>query len=234
METVLYIYLRAYDYFPMIFPRIAFHDSLWGNLFSQLSLASSALVIVFFNLHFIWYIVFSGGYYFTETAFLALGIYKHHWYKTWMTSLGVILFFWIIQKMYQKYNGSFGKIFRYFCLLLGFFSMHTVFFNWTFFVITGIQGFKNILADPNKSWATMDIIYNCFFIFHTLLIAYALKQKWLWKAGIFLFIYLVYFVSQKLNLIYFKAGWFTIFMSFTIIYSYLCIAFLDKNIRQEK
>ncbi|MDP4128312.1 MAG: hypothetical protein Q8912_15445, partial [Bacillota bacterium] len=58
-EATVYLFLKAYDYYPMIFPQSPLNDGLAGNLFSQFSVTASALLISVLNLKYYWFLIFS-------------------------------------------------------------------------------------------------------------------------------------------------------------------------------
>lgn len=49
-EMAIYLYFKAYAYFPMLIPQSPPDDSIAGNLFSQFSVAATALLIAVYNL----------------------------------------------------------------------------------------------------------------------------------------------------------------------------------------
>src|SRR6266511_5319082 len=53
-ETIIFIFMKAYNYYPMILknPPMPSDDMLLGNLFSQSSVSATALLVAVFNLRF--------------------------------------------------------------------------------------------------------------------------------------------------------------------------------------
>jgi hypothetical protein len=93
-ETIIKIVFKAYMYYPKIIMNSTYDDSLAGNLFSQFSVGSTALIIAVFQLNCFWYALFAGVYCLIEELFLAMGIFSHNWYHTWMTFASLLIFFW--------------------------------------------------------------------------------------------------------------------------------------------
>lgn len=101
-KTIILIVFKAYNYYPMIIHTSPFDDVLAGNLFSQFSVAATALLVAAFNLEYYWIIILSGLYGLIEELFLALGIYSHNWYQTWMTVVLLNIYFGWAKKNYLK------------------------------------------------------------------------------------------------------------------------------------
>jgi hypothetical protein len=98
IEVTIFCFLKAYNYYPMVFPQSPINDGLAGNLFSQFSITATSLLIAVFNLNDYYFFIFGGIYGIIEELFLKLGIYSHNWYQTWITVLGLILIFWMTKK----------------------------------------------------------------------------------------------------------------------------------------
>jgi hypothetical protein len=68
--------LKAYQYFPMLIPQSPSMIPIAGNLFSQLFISATALLIAVYNLKFIWFIVIRGHHSAIEEWFKKSGIYS--------------------------------------------------------------------------------------------------------------------------------------------------------------
>ena len=114
-ETMIMIFLKSYSYYPMILknPLYPFDDSLAGNLFSQFSIAATILLVVTLNLKYYWHFIFAGIYGLIEAMFLALGIYSHNWYRTWITIVILSIAFWIAKKMHKLILHGIKPVFYY-------------------------------------------------------------------------------------------------------------------------
>jgi hypothetical protein len=227
-ETIIFCFLKAYNYYPMIIQTSGFDDGLAGNIFSQLSVSITALLIAILNLKYYWYFLFSGIYCVIEELFLALGIYKHHWYRTWMTFVSLILLFWIVKKIYVQALKSIGNVLRYTYIFFGLFTLHTPLITWGSFKLTGYQTFNpNIFPDHVLSYMTLFVI-NFILLSNTIMIIYFLKLKWRWKMTVIFALYIAYYITYKLNYIYVKDGWFLIFTTAEIFGAYLFVFILDR------
>jgi hypothetical protein len=67
-EAILVLGLNAYSYYPKIF-KDPYLDIIFGNYFSQISVCSTSLLLVIYNLSYIWYYFF-GFYIFLLIIFL--------------------------------------------------------------------------------------------------------------------------------------------------------------------
>lgn len=234
VETILFIFLHAYDYYPKVYLSDQFMDSLFGNLFSQASVGASALMVAFFDLKFIWQLLFIAAYFGIEVLFLALGVYEHHWFQSWMTSVGLVPLFWIGKKLYRKFYGSYGVIFEVFCQLLSFLALFTVFFNWFAFVATGIFTYNKQLLPgrPGPSWGILGfnvsamLLAVCYWAYRA--------KKWYWKTTAFLFGFAAHYVLWKFGLIILKPGWIIPYTAISLAAGYAIVAFMGKYIKRNQ
>jgi hypothetical protein len=228
-ETTILIFLKAYTYYPMILqsPKIPFDDVLAGNLFSQFSISTTVLLVVVLNLKNYWFFIFAGIYGVVEELFLALGIYSHNWYQTWMTVVILPFAFWIAKKMYLKILRGINPIFYYGYIFLGLFSLNIITLTWGF-MLSGYQEFsRTVLSDPISSRHFM-VLVHYFLLSISMMLIYFLRFKWGWKTLIILLLYTIYYIGYKLNLIWFKEGWFLPVSTVTFFWMYLSIVMMDK------
>lgn len=226
-ETIIFMFFKSYNYFPMIITTSSFDDGLAGNLFSQFSVTATALLIAVLNLKYYWFFIFAGIYAAIEEVFQALGIFKHNWYQTWMTVIAFILFFVIVKLMYKKYFKHPGYVLRYIYIFLGLFPLHFAVIVW-YFRLSGNQLFsQNILPDKDSSYILLAII-DYILLSNTIMAMYLLKLKWKWKLIIIMVYYMIYYVVYKTGLIYINEGWFFIFTTAAIFSTYFFVFLLDK------
>lgn len=225
-EMTIFALLKSYNYYPMILPKSPYDDAIIGNLFSQFSVSATALLIAVLNLEFYWFLIFAGIYGIIEELFLYLGIYKHNWYQTWMTIAGLIVLFWIAKKMYKSTLKYIGHIWRYIYIYFGLFALH-VNTMWLFRVL-GIHTFsEKLFSDVGKSGGILAGSYNLL-LSNIIMAIYFTKIKWWWKAIVILALYIAHYIAAKLNLMYYKEGWFFIFTTIAIFSMYLYVYILDK------
>ncbi|TGE32509.1 hypothetical protein [Desulfosporosinus sp. Sb-LF] len=226
-ETMILIIFKAYNYYPMIILTSPFDDVLAGNLFSQFTVAATALLVAVFNLEYYWIFLLSGLYGLIEELFLALGIYSHNWYRTWMTVIGLIIFFWWAKRNYLKSLNGIRPLRYYLYIILGLFPLDVVTLLWGF-ILSGYQNYsRNFIPDPIRSPYVLALLYYLF-VATIMVFIYFSKLKRLLKSMIILAIYVVNYFSYKLHIIYFyNTNWFLIFSTASILSIYLSVAFLD-------
>ncbi|MDT9725562.1 hypothetical protein DUZ99_11325 [Xylanibacillus composti] len=226
-EMIVYSFFKAYQYFPMLVPHSPADDSIAGNLFSQFSVSSSAVFLAVFGLGYIWHVVIAAAYAFVEELFLALGIYKHNWYRTWMTVAGLLLLFWLTKKAYLIVNTSFGRIWRFLFLFFGLVTLHQHTIVWVF-RLTGVRIFsETFLPDKERSLVVLSGTYMLL-LGGIIMIMYFSKFKWGWKFLIIVLLYGGHYVAYRYHLIICKEGWFFITTTISIAAMYGYTFLLDK------
>ncbi len=231
IEMGLFGFFRAYDYYPKIFHQISqLDDNLAGNVFSQFSLAASALLICVLNLKYYWYLIIALLYGAIEQLFLYLGIYTQHWYHTWMTVAGLILLFIIVKLAYNKvFTGRPRRIFKYILMYFTVFAPHTDLISWPFRLVGGVPTFnERILTNPVISGELLfGISFNV--LTNTILIAYFLRFKWWGHSMVILALYLFYYMAYRFNYIIYKdIGLSMLFATLEIFGMYLWVFVFDR------
>jgi len=225
-EMVLNVALKGYIYYPMIFSS-PFDNYVAGNLFSQLSISATATFIAVFNLKNYWYFIFAGIYGIIEELFLALGIYKHNWYQTWMTIVALIIIFPVVKKMCKNNLVYIGRTKRYIYILLGHIALllHTA---WAFKLLHVFTFNEHYFLDIAVSLTVLPILY-IFLLSNIILSIYFSKIKLIWKCIITSTLYFANYILLIFNLIYIKEKWFFIFTTAIIFCGYLYAYILDKG-----
>lgn len=226
-ETIILVVFKAYNYYPMIIRTSPFDDVLAGNLFSQFSVSATALLVAVFNLKYYWIFILSGLYGLIEELFLALGIYSHNWYQTWMTVVLLNIYFWWAKKNYFKGLKGIKPLRYYLYIFLGLFPLDVVTILWGF-ILSGYQNYtRNFIPDSIRSPYVMAVLYYMLVAVSMILI-YFLGLKWRWKSTVILTIYCVNFLAYMLHILYFlNVWWFIIFSTVSIFSIYLSIVLLD-------
>jgi hypothetical protein len=234
IEIQVLLILKGYEYFPMIIDRISqIDDNILGNMFSQFSVAATALLISYLKLRKYWYFLcalFYGG---IEELFLCLGIYKQHWYKTWMTVAGFTILLWLLNILYRKALRNPGRIYKYAC---AFFAVYTLFVHTITLVLRliGLPPFKLLLPDEDTSVA-INIAVNFLPLSISILTAYYKKLKWPFHAAIIAALYAVHYFAYALGFITYK-GIFALlaFATLQIFGMYLFVHIVDRLYRFPK
>lgn len=232
IEATICCFLKAYNYYPMIFPNSPMDDALVGNLFSQYCLAATAMLIATYDLKYYWFFLFAGVYGIIEELFLWLGIYTHNWYRTWMSLLGFPILFWIAKKMYVNRLMYNSRLWKYFFMLFGLFALHmpAIFFAMK---VSGIFTPKmQLFRDALHSYAFISLLNLSVLSFACMFIYFSKLKGW-WKALLTAALYGLLYLAVSVGLLQVKDGWFLLFASIDIGGMYLCIFILDKLIAKQ-
>jgi len=228
-EMIILIYFKAYSYYPMILknPPIPFDNVLAGNLFSQFSVSATILLVVVLNLKFYWFIIFAAMYGIIEELFLSLGIYRHNWYRTWMTVVMLLLAFPISKIMYRKVTQGVKPIVYYGYIYLALFPLFVVFLTWPLQLFR-LQEFSQLLfSDPVISRHFLAFLHF-FVISFSIMFIYFSKVKWFLKLLVVVMLYAIYFIGYKLNLLLIEPSWFLPLSTLSFFWMYLSILILDR------
>lgn len=226
-EAVICCFLKAYSYFPMILPKLPLDDQLAGNIFSQFSVAATAVLVEVLNLKYYWVLIIAGIYALIEELFINIGVYKHNWYSTWMTFIGFILLSGLTSKIYTNTFKGTSRTLHYICIFFGLYTLHMITVLWAFKLIGIISFNTKIFPDDLSSYALL-ALSNLFLLIIICMVVYFSKLKWLWKSLLVLALYAALYFANKVNLIYFKEGWFFIFATIDIFGMFLYVYVLDK------
>lgn len=225
-EMSILSYFKAYAYYPMLIPDSPPDDYIAGNLFSQFSVSATAVLISVFNLKNYWFFIFAAAYGLIEELFLKMGVYEHYWYRTWMTVISLLLLFWITKKMYTSIKHT-GFVWRYIYIFFGTLALFMHANIWTL-KLSGIQMFsESFLPDKERSLVVLTGLY--FLLLSNIMMAvYFSKIKWWWKSAVVLALYAAHYSAAKLQLIYYKEGWFFIIATISIFSMYIYIFIINK------
>ncbi len=229
-ETMVLIFFDAYVYYPKIIRNTnldPFNDVLTGNLFSQFGVASSALLLTVLQKPFYWHVVVSFLYCLLEEFFKALDIYRQHWWKTWMTFIGLLLLFKISKWMYTHLVRGLRPIYYYYGYInLGMFPICTILFLWGILDLFSLMRFSAILySNPKISR------YGLYLIFLTmcypLMIWGYFRQQWVWKIVALTLVTVIIYLGYIYHLLIFREGWFGPISIFMILWMYMSVWALD-------
>ncbi|TKC16729.1 hypothetical protein [Robertmurraya kyonggiensis] len=226
-EMMILSYLKAYTYYPMLVPNSPPDDSIAGNLFSQFSVSATALLIVSLNMKYYWYFIFALVYSIIEELFIVLGVYKQHWYQTWMTFVFLLILFWVTKHAYRIcFSGLKGSI-RYIFIFLGLVTLHENSIIWVLRLI-GIQKFsENLQDDKQHSLILLASLYMLLLGIICMLLYFS-RVQWGWKLAVILLLYIMHWLAMMFDLIIYKAGWFWISTSISIWGMYFFTYLIDK------
>lgn len=229
-EQVVYLLTRGYDYHPMFVPTMPTFDNLLGKISSQLSVSATALLVAVFDLNLFWILIFAGLYAGIEELFLALGIYKHNWYQTWMTPVSLIVYFWFVRTYYPIVRKGVKPIVHYLNIFAGLFTLFITSPVPLSFFLSGVQ---NYIPDHFPDPVIYSIlIINLYFavLAVSMMPAYFFKLKWRWKTAVIgVLLAVIYMAYKKWDLLWFQNDWWYLAFSIsTIFWVYTCIIVLDN------
>lgn len=229
-ETIILIYFNAYEYYPLILknPPYQFDDVLAGNVFSQTAVSASALVFVSFHLKNYWLAVFGIVYGCIEEWFIALNIYEHHWYRTWMTLLLIPIFIWIAKRMFINLQKGIRPGTYYIYIYLGLFLPYIIILLWGIFILFRIHTFNTDWLS-NPMWSRTSIVLLNYTLFSIPIMAMIIKKmKWILQAIIIFFLYILYYFGYLLDVFIIRDGWFFVVATIAIFWLYLSTYFLNR------
>lgn len=231
IEMAVYSFFKAYNYYPMIFPNSPPDDSIAGNVFSQLSIAATALLIVVLNLKNYWIVIFAVAYGAIEMLFLELGIYRQNWYRTWMTVVGFMPIFWIVKRMYRKSLAGISRLLYYLYVYLGLLGLYEHLVIWSQ-RLAGIRVQSETIL-PEKEQSLVVLSAGCFTVHAvTIMALYFSKLKWRWKLPVIAALYAADYLAAEYKLFFYKEGWFLVSVSFMIWSMYLFVFIVDRLYKQ--
>jgi hypothetical protein len=226
IETVIYVFLRAYEYYPLVIPNSPKNDGVLGNIISQVSISVAALLICVFEISLRGIVLAAALFYFIEKLFIALGIYQVYWYRPWITFCGLTVLFLFFKKWYKEISNN-SAVIKYFTILLGVLSLYLPTTNWIG-ILSGYFEIKDtLLMDPYISHAVitipkyliqMNIVY---FLYNN-------KKNWTWYMASFALILTIDIILYYTNLMYVKAGFLLIYSAISFLTVYLYVYSMNK------
>lgn len=210
-ESFILIFLDAYAYYPKIIqnPKLdPFNDVLAGNLFSQFGVASSALLLAVRRKPFYWNVIFSFIYSMVDVLFVSLHLYRHHWWKTWMTFVALFLFFAISKWMYSQLVRGVRSIHMYAYMILGMFPICTILLYWGVLDLFGYMRFTTTLF-PNHPRISRYGLYLTFTLASYILVIWGYFRKhWIWRVVTLTSVGILIFLGYISHLLVFRDGYF--------------------------
>ncbi len=229
-EFLLLVTFNAYRYYPKIFYD-TFLDSVIGNYFSQVSVASTVMLAILYRIPILWNFAIAGIYFLIDVLYVKLGIYRHFWYKSWYTFVLFIISLLLANKWYHRLLNYPHPILYYLTLHLGaraLFSLVIVFKY--FFSLEVINKF--VFEEFARNQAFYIILYDSIWIIIAMII-HGLIIKWRWKGVIFVFLFIIQYVLIKIaGIITVKNGWFLIITLLNIFGSYIAVVVTDYLLRE--
>lgn len=222
LEAILVLALHAYTYHPKIF-QDPYLDIIIGNYFSQISLSSTALLLIVYDPPYFWYGFFAFMYFLIDSLFVKYGLYEHFWFKSIYTLIGFAPFFWLIKKWYIKAKKAANRFINYISLYFSVASFST-------FVIflpqrlLGIQLLRTniFFTDMNRNNTSSGFVYQ-FIVLNFLIFLYKSKLNRIIKTIAFLCLFTAQYFAYRAGYIYIYKGLFFMVTSLDLIGCYFSI-----------
>ncbi|MFC4808151.1 hypothetical protein [Paenibacillus sp. GCM10023250] len=233
-ETVVMIFLNAYVYDPDIIrdPKLnPFNDALAGNLFSQFGVASSAVLLIIRRKPFYWYAIVAFIYSMVEVLFVHLDIYRHHWWKTWMTFIGLLLYFAISKWLHVQFIRGVRPLYFKGYILLGMFPICTIPCIWGILDLSGSMRCSTTLIPhhPRLSQYGLNFIFTSVAFPITIWGYY--QRHWAWRIVSVAAIGALIYAGYISHLMVFREGSLVPIGILMIIWMYGSVWFLDMLYR---
>jgi len=204
-EVVILFVFNSYVYKPGLFPD-PIQESIYGHLVCNgFYWGGFSLLVAAFQLRHYWIYIISGFFMLTEVLFLKLDLYTHHWWRIYMTGLGVIAFLFVAKKWFLILKTKHNKLLRYitfyfiaWLLLLGP-SVILLILNRQHF---GIGLVRNYYRDDILFDAPYHLILSFVYIFFVNFL-----KKPYWKIVPLFVVLLSNFALGKLNILTFQNDW---------------------------
>jgi hypothetical protein len=227
-SALMGLYGGAYSYYPKISAN-AFLDTVMGNHFSQVSIATTLVLLAIYKLSTKWIFVSAAIYYLIELLFLELGIYEHHWYKTWLTFLGIIVLALLVKRWYHRML-NLPRFWMYYLTL--FFAVQSSYGLTRASFIYGKFRMINFNVYPDVFKDNFVLIHIPFLIVINIMISvYRLKPSWIVKCIVFISLFFIQFLLTETGIMTIRPGWFLIITSIDVLSCYLFVVIMDRLLK---
>ena len=209
-ETIILIFLDAYTYYPLIIrnPELdPFNDVLAGNLFSQFGVASSALLLAVRRKPLYWHFIVAVIYSMVEVFFEYLGIYHHHWWRTWMTFVALILFFAIAKWMYAHLVRGVRPLYLAGYILMGMFPLCTILLMWGVLDLFGYMRFTTTLFSHQPRLSRYGLYLAFTMVSYVLVIWGYFRKKRFWRIVTIGAVAALIYLGYRSHLMVFREGY---------------------------
>ncbi|MEH7093720.1 hypothetical protein [Neobacillus vireti] len=234
IEAVIYNFLSSYQYYPHIIKHDPIYDSAWGAIASNaLTLPVTATFLASFHKNWLWVAFTIGLYAGIEWLFLELHIYKHYWWKTFYTSLGLPFYFLFAKFLYRKMRVPIKGFFHTFCLYLiispfpG--SLH----------IIPIMFFSNryyefgLFANQSKDTiAFSTIFYLCASVVYVFIAKFQLLPRWGKYLAIGLCMYCATLLLRRAGILHSLVWWDTWYYIALSFFSLFFTEYISKSLHK--
>jgi hypothetical protein len=181
IETVIYVFLNSYQYYPKIIKYDSYFDSNMGAFASNsFSLPVTAALVAVFQLRWRWILCFIALFVGIEWLFVKIHIYSHNWWRLEYTALGLPFYYLTAKICYRRIMNPQKKLLDFWVLVL---------------IIGGISGNFHILPiilmanryyhpgwfdyTARDTTALAAVLYLSFSVFYLLMVRIHWKHRWI-------------------------------------------------------
>lgn len=233
LEVWVMLVLRAYIYHPM-FVADEFFDAVLGNVFSQVSVSSSAVLICVLGLSNWWLGGFSIAYFLIDLWYSHLGAYQHFWYRSVYTLAGFFIYGLIVRHWYKKFFG--GPPSKRLYVPTHFLSAWAVSGNvfGTFFRLIVLRVFQSgLYDDPSEDHTATGLIYSATMTV-IMMALYKWRRPWRYRLPVFLLLLACQFWLYHLGVMITPPGWHLPVALLDLAGYYGLTALLDRQLKSGK
>jgi hypothetical protein len=234
IEAVIYNFLSSYQYYPHIIKHNPIYDSALGAIASNaLTLPVTATFLAAFRKNWLWVAFTTALYAGIEWIFLELHIYKHHWWKTVYTSIGLPFYFLFAKFLYRKMRVPLKGFFHTLCLYLiispfsG--SLHFIpimFFSNRYYEL-------GLFANQSKdTTAFSTIFYLCASIVYVFMAKFQPLPRWGKYPVIGLCMYCATHILRRVGILHSLVWWDTWYYIVLSFLSLLFTEFISKSLHK--
>lgn len=204
-EMIVMLFLNSYSYMPGIYMDY-YAENILGHIITNTTLwPATALLVAAYSLRGRWIVLISAIFTLVDIFFINLGIYRHNWWETWMTSVVIILYCFLVKLWFGQLKSKRGGILRYITFWFGLLVILKL--PESFLLLSGMQyaivgWFENLYRDAG----VFSVFYNMALSLVSVFFICILK-KWYWK----LFPFIIYFSGDAIlwnkEILFFNGGW---------------------------
>lgn len=229
IEVTLVMIFGAYTYHPMITPDDPFFDTVLGNMFSQISITTTAVMVCTLHVKNIYIPIFALFYFFLDVLFSHLGIYVHNWYRSAYTLIGFMPLLWLIRQWYRMLVNSAtkSKWLKNPTLFLAAFAAgsNTLLTSMKWM---GLQVFHiGIFPEMSKDHTATALVYGPALIAIYMVLRRRHVPRMV-KAISFVALFLIQYVLHRMGFIIIPPGWFPVVAALDLFGFYFWVAYLMR------
>lgn len=101
-ESFIMFLFNGYAYQPGVYAD-PFAENILGHIIANTGLwATTAVLVMFLHLSFVWIGAIAAAFMLIEVLFVHYGAYSQHWWNTYMTGVGILIFMAVMKRWYMS------------------------------------------------------------------------------------------------------------------------------------